>query len=103
MPKEIEDLLAAHDAVSQVFVVALPDDRWGEIGCAVVVLAPQSVLTEADVLAICRAKLARFKVPKRVVFYYADDLPTTPTGKGRSFGSMTQCSASKEAIEHHVR
>jgi fatty-acyl-CoA synthase len=86
-----------------VFVVALPDDRWGEIGCAVVVLAPQSVLTEADVLAICRAKLARFKVPKRVVFYYADDLPTTPTGKVQKFRLVQQLSASKEAIGHHVR
>jgi fatty-acyl-CoA synthase len=103
MPKEIEDLLVAHDAVSQVFVVALPDDRWGEIGCAVVVLAPQSVLTEADVLAICRAKLARFKVPKRVVFYYADELPTTPTGKVQKFRLVQQLSASKEAIGHHVR
>jgi fatty-acyl-CoA synthase len=93
MPKEIEDLLGAHDAISQVFAVALPDERWGEIGCVVVVLAPGSVLTEADVLAICRAKLARFKVPKRVVFSDADDLPTTPTGKVQKFRLVQQLSA----------
>src|SRR4029077_10347931 len=72
MPKEIEDLLAAHDQISQVFAVGLPDQRWGEIGCVVVVLAPGAALTEDDVLALCRAKLARFKVPKRVVFYRAE-------------------------------
>lgn len=93
MPKEIEDLLGAHDAISQVFAVALPDERWGEIGCVIVVLAPESVLTEADVLAICRAGLARFKVPKRVVFYHADDLPTTPTGKVQKFRLVQQLSA----------
>ena len=93
MPKEIEDLLAAHDAISQVFAVGLPDERWGEIGCVVVVPAPGAVLTEADVLATCRAKLARFKVPKRVVFYRADDLPTTPTGKVQKFRLVQQLSS----------
>jgi fatty-acyl-CoA synthase len=81
MPKEIEDLLAARDEISQVYAVGLVDDRWGEIGCVVVVPVAESTLTEDDVLNICRAKLARFKVPKRVVFYRAEDLPTTPTGK----------------------
>jgi fatty-acyl-CoA synthase len=93
MPKEIEDLLTAHDAISQVFAVGIPDERWGEMGCVIVVLAPGSMLTEADVLAICRAKLARFKVPKRVVFYHADDLPTTPTGKVQKFRLVQQLSA----------
>ena len=49
-----------------------------------------AALTEADVLAVCRAKLARFKVPKRVVFYRADDLPTTPTGKVQKFRLVQQ-------------
>ena len=85
MPKEIEDLLASHDQISQVFAVGLADARWGEIGCVVVVPAPDAVLTENDVLDICRAKLARFKVPKRVVFYRAEQLPTTPTGKVQKY------------------
>lgn len=85
MPREIEDLLVRHDDISQVFAIGLVDDRWGEIGCAVVVLAPGATLTEADVVAMCRANLAKFKVPKRVVFVDADDLPKTPTGKVQKF------------------
>lgn len=85
MPKEIEDLLARHHAISQVFAIGLVDDRWGEIGCVVVVLAPGSTLTESDVTTLCRENLAKFKVPKRVVFVDADDLPKTPTGKVQKF------------------
>ncbi|MDX1888913.1 class I adenylate-forming enzyme family protein [Mycolicibacterium sp. 050158] len=85
MPREIEDLLARHDEISQVFVIGLVDDRWGEIGCAVVVRAPGSTLTEMDVMTLCRENLAKFKVPKRVVFVDADDLPKTPTGKVQKF------------------
>jgi fatty-acyl-CoA synthase len=91
-PKEIEDLLATHDAISQVFAIGLPDERWGEIGYVVVVPAPGAGLTEDDVLALCRAKLARFKVPKRVVFYRAEDLPTTPTGKVQKYRLAQQLS-----------
>ncbi len=101
MPKEIEDLLGADDAVSQVFAIGLPDERWGEIGCVVVVPAPGAVLTEADVLATCRANLARFKVPKRVVFYRADDLPSTPTGKVQKFRLVQQLS-STNSPEHRI-
>lgn len=90
MPKEIEDLLAAHDQISQVFAVGIVDDRWGEIGCVVVVPVPDTTLTESEVLDICRAKLARFKVPKRVVFYRAEDLPTTPTGKVQKYRLIEQ-------------
>ena len=46
MPKEIEDLLARHDDISQVFAIGLVDDRWGEIGCVIVVLAPGAAMTE---------------------------------------------------------
>lgn len=85
MPKEIEDLLGAHDAISQVFAVGLLDDRWGEIGCVVVVRAPGAQISEDEILSICKAGLARFKVPKRVVFVDADGLPKTPTGKVQKF------------------
>ncbi|WP_328353133.1 acyl--CoA ligase [Mycobacterium sp. NBC_00419] len=85
MPKEIEDLLARHHAISQVFAIGLADERWGEIGCVVIVLAPDATLTEADVTTLCREKLAKYKVPKRVVFVSADDLPKTPTGKVQKF------------------
>ncbi len=95
MPKEIEDLLAEHDEISQVFAVGLLDDRWGEIGCVVVVPVEESTLTEDDVLDICRAKLARFKVPKRAVFYRAEDLPTTPTGKVQKYKLIEQLTSTR--------
>ncbi|OZD71124.1 acyl--CoA ligase [Rhodococcus sp. 05-340-1] len=85
MPKEIEDLLAAHEGISQVFAIGLLDDRWGEIGCAVVVRAPGSTVTAAELIELCRSNLARFKVPKKVVFLDAEELPTTPTGKVQKF------------------
>lgn len=95
MPKEIEDLLASHEQISRAFAVGLIDDRWGEIGCAVVVPTPHAELTEEHVLDICRSKLAKFKVPKRVVFYRAEDLPTTPTGKVQKFRLAQQLAASQ--------
>jgi fatty-acyl-CoA synthase len=98
MPKEIEDLLAAHQGISQVFALGLADDRWGEIGCVVVVPAPGAELSEDDVLGLCRSKLARFKVPKRVVFYRPEDLPTTPTGKVQKFRLVQQLS---RTASHH--
>ncbi|HYU83397.1 MAG TPA: fatty acid--CoA ligase family protein, partial [Kribbellaceae bacterium] len=85
MPKEIEELVGALPEVSQVFAVGLVDERWGEIGCLFVVRAPGAQLAEDDVLAHCRLHLARFKVPRRVVFLDVDQLPTTPTGKVQKF------------------
>jgi len=85
MPKEIEEVLAGHPEVSQVFAIGLVDERWGEIGCAVIVRAPGSDLDEEAVIAFCKERLARFKVPRRVLFLEADELPTTPTGKVQKF------------------
>lgn len=92
MPKEIEDLLEADPAISQVFAFGLDDERWGEIGCVVVVPVVDGAITEADVVAICRRKLARFKVPRRVEFYSAAELPTTPTGKVQKFRLVEEVS-----------
>ena len=50
---------------------------------------------ENDVLDMCRAKLARFKVPKRVVFYRAEDLPTTPTGKVQKYKLVRQLTSTR--------
>jgi len=85
MPREIEEMLSAHDDISQVFAIGLTDERWGEIGCAVVVRRAGATITEHDVIALCKAKLARFKVPKEVVFLEQDELPTTPTGKVQKY------------------
>lgn len=85
MPKEIEELLSAHDAVSQAFAIGVPDDRWGEAGCACIVRHPGAELDADQVIELCKASLARFKVPKHVLFLDADELPTTPTGKVQKF------------------
>lgn len=85
MPKEIEEMLSRFDDISQVFAIGLLDERWGEIGCAVIVRAPDSTVTEAEVIERCRSRLARFKVPRRVLFLDQDELPTTPTGKIQKF------------------
>jgi fatty-acyl-CoA synthase len=76
---EIEECLYRHPSIMEAAVVAKPDPKWGETPCAFVTPKPgAAALTEADVIAWCREHLARFKVPKRVVF---GPLPKTSTGK----------------------
>jgi len=84
-PKEIEELLTAQDAVAQAYVVGVPDDRWGEIGCAWIVPTPGASLGEEQIIALAKDRLARFKVPKHVFFLEARELPTTATGKVQKF------------------
>jgi fatty-acyl-CoA synthase len=85
MPKEIEDLLSRHPGISQAYAVGVPDDRWGEVGCVWVVREPGAGVSAEEVLELCRGTLARFKVPRHVLFAEADQLPTTPTGKVQKF------------------
>ena len=79
---EVEDVLHRHPAVMAAAVVALPDPKWGEVPCAFVELKPQASAQEAEIIEFCRSQLARFKVPKRVVF---GELPKTSTGKIQKF------------------
>ncbi|MDP3424857.1 MAG: acyl-CoA synthetase [Burkholderiaceae bacterium] len=92
---EVEDTLCRHPAVMLAAVVAQPDEKWGEVPCAFVELKPGAVTTEADIVAFCREHLARFKVPKRVVFV---GLPKTSTGKIQKFVLRSQVK-STSAIE----
>jgi fatty-acyl-CoA synthase len=76
---EVEDVLYRHPQVLEAAVVAKPDAKWGETPCAFVTLkggAPG--VTEDEIIAFCRERLARFKCPRRVVF---GPLPKTSTGK----------------------
>jgi fatty-acyl-CoA synthase len=75
---EVEIALYKHPATALAAVVARPDEKWGETPCAFVQLKAGMQATEADYIEWCRSNLARFKVPKRVVF---GNLPTTATGK----------------------
>ncbi|MEQ7849236.1 class I adenylate-forming enzyme family protein [Nocardioides kribbensis] len=85
VPKEIEDVLTSHDAVNQAHVVPLPDRRMGEVGVAYVVLRPGRAVDVDELLALCTARLARFKVPRHVVAIGAHEVPVTPSGRPRKF------------------
>jgi acyl-CoA synthetase (AMP-forming)/AMP-acid ligase II len=78
-PAEVEQVLARLDGVSESAVVGVPDERLGEVGKAFVVLRPGRQLTEAEVVAHCRERLANFKVPRNVVF--VGKLPRNAGGK----------------------
>ncbi|MCQ4084130.1 AMP-binding protein [Streptomyces sp. RB6PN25] len=75
---EVEQVIAEHPAVLEVAVVARPDERWGEVPAAYVTLHDGAVVTEGELIAFVRERLARFKAPKTVVF---GPLPKTSTGK----------------------
>ncbi len=79
---EVEDVLYRHPAVMSAAVVAKPDEKWGETPCAFVELREGAVADEADIIEFCRARLARYKCPKRVVF---GAFPKTSTGKIQKF------------------
>ncbi len=76
---EVERVLYEHDAVLEAAVVGRPDERWGEVPVAFVVLRPGTAATADQLLAHCGEQLARFKVPKDVTFL--DALPRNPSGK----------------------
>jgi fatty-acyl-CoA synthase len=80
-PKELEQILTANPAVSQAFFIGMPDDQFGECGCAWVVRAEGSEITGEDVLAYLRERIPAFKMPRDVWFTTDDALPKTGTGK----------------------
>ena len=76
---EVEDVLYNHPGVLEAAVVARPDQEWGETPCAFVTLKTGApAVTEQEIIAFCRERLARFKCPRKVVF---GPLPKTSTGK----------------------
>lgn len=79
---EVEDVLYKHPAVMEAAVVARPDEKWGETPCAFVALKPDKDATAEEIIAYCRENMARFRVPKTVVF---GELPKTSTGKVQKF------------------
>jgi fatty-acyl-CoA synthase len=79
---EVEIALYKHPAVQLAAVVARPDDKWGETPCAFVQLKPGATATADELIAFCRERLARFKLPRTVIF---GPVPTTATGKIQKF------------------
>jgi fatty-acyl-CoA synthase len=92
---EVEDVLYRHPAVLAAAVVARPDEKWGEIPCAFVELKPGAGVTQAEMIDFCRSHLARFKVPRAVVF---GELPKTSTGKIQKF-ALREKAKSASAID----
>ncbi len=78
-PVEVERILSQHPAVREVAVVGIPDDKWGESGCAVISLNSGTHANSTDILQFCADKLAKFKIPKRVEFM--ENLPKGDSGK----------------------
>jgi fatty-acyl-CoA synthase len=79
---EVEDALYRHPAVMAAAVVAQPDPKWGETPCAFVELKEGRSATEPELIEHCRARMAHFKAPKRILF---GALPRTSTGKIQKF------------------
>ena len=87
---EVEGVLYKHPDVLEAAVVARPDEKWGETPCAFVTLKPNAKASAEEIIAFCRDNLARFKIPKTVVF---GPLPKTSTGKIQKFVLRGQAKA----------
>lgn len=78
-PREVEEVLYQHPKVAEAAVVGMPDELRGEVPVAFVAPVPGETLTEKELITFCRARLARFKVPRKIEI--RDQLPKTATGK----------------------
>lgn len=82
-PVELEDVLIRHEAIQDVAIVGIPDPKYIESVCAVIVLKPDKTLEENDIREFLQGKLASFKKPRKIVF--VDELPRTASGKVQKF------------------
>jgi acyl-CoA synthetase (AMP-forming)/AMP-acid ligase II len=83
-PSEVENVVGAHEAIQDIAVIGIPDDKWGEAIKAVVVLNEGYEASEdlaKEILQWCRDKIAGFKRPKTMDFINDEEMPRTPTGK----------------------
>ncbi|WP_019876081.1 AMP-binding protein [Sporichthya polymorpha] len=80
---EVEDTLFSHPAVAEVAIIGVPSEKWGETIKALVVLAPDADVTEAELIAHCKERLAGYKAPTSVEF--RKEIPRTATGKIQKF------------------
>lgn len=78
-PAEVENVLFQLPQVADAAIIGVPNERWGEVGMAIIVRKPDQPLVEADVIQHCLGRLAKFKVPQSVAF--VDVLPRNATGK----------------------
>ena len=78
-PAEVENVLFQLPQVADAAIIGVPNERWGEVGMAIIVRKPDQALEEGDVIRHCLGRLAKFKVPQAVAF--VDVLPRNATGK----------------------
>jgi fatty-acyl-CoA synthase len=76
---EVETVFREHPAVKDASLIGKPDKTWGEVGLMIVVLEDGQSISDGELKEFCRDRLAKFKVPKEIIF--ADDLPYSPYGK----------------------
>jgi fatty-acyl-CoA synthase len=79
---EVENIIYRHPDVQEVAVIPVPDEKWGEVPKAFIILKPNASATAEDIINFTKEHLARFKAPKYVEF---SDLPKTATGKIQKF------------------
>jgi fatty-acyl-CoA synthase len=80
-PSEVEGVIGAHPKIKDVVVVGLPDEKWGERVHAAVVLREGAEVTESDVSAWCKDRLAAYKRPRDYTFLAEEEMPRNATGK----------------------
>jgi long-chain acyl-CoA synthetase len=78
-PKELENVIYNHPKVMKAAVIGMPEEKFGEVPAAVIMLQPGESATEEEILDFCRANMADYKVPSQVIF--RDLIPTNPAGK----------------------
>ncbi len=96
-PREIEEFLYGHPKIADVQVIGVPDPRYGEELCACVVVKPGESLSEDEVRAYCKGRIAHYKVPKYIRF--VDAFPMTVTGKIQKFRMREAMIASLSLVE----
>lgn len=85
MPREIEELFDDHPTIAQALVVGIPDPKMGEVGCLCIVPRASDRPDASELIGFCAERLARFKIPKHVVYLVAEDIPLTVTGRPQKF------------------
>ncbi|TDC40311.1 long-chain fatty acid--CoA ligase [Micromonospora sp. KC213] len=78
-PAEVENVLVSHPAVAEAALIGVPDEKWGEVGLAFVVLHPGAQAGEEDLHGYLHGRIAKYKIPKS--FRFVDELPRNATGK----------------------
>jgi fatty-acyl-CoA synthase len=82
-PSEVENALYEHEAVAEVAVVGIPDEKWGEAVKGLIVLAKGKTVSEEELISFLRPRIAGYKIPR--IYSFVDALPRTPSGKVKKF------------------